>query len=113
MALLKKKPKIKTFSLPKKITKAPAVLLLPQVSEKATRLQSQGQYSFKVKPGVSKIVVKKAIESAHGVRVIAVNARNLPRKTVRRGRNIGQTRIRRIMTVRLAPGQTLQTTKSI
>ncbi|MFZ5390692.1 MAG: 50S ribosomal protein L23 [Patescibacteria group bacterium] len=113
MALLKKKKLVKTYSLPKKINQAPAILLLPQVSEKAARLQSQGQYSFRVKPGVDKVTVKKVIESTHGVRVVAVNVKNLPRKTVRRGRYVGQTKIRRIMTVRLAPGQTLATTKSV
>lgn len=113
MALLKKKKPVKVYNLPKKINKAPAVLLLPQVSEKSARLQSQGQYSFRVKPGVSKVEVKKAVESIHGVRVVAVNVRNLPRKTVRRGRNLGQTKIRRIMTVRLAPGQALEITKSV
>lgn len=94
-------------------TVALSVPLLPLVSEKSSRLQSMGQYTFAVPIGVSKVTVKKAIEAAFGVRVIGVNSTRLPRKTVRRGRTVGHTRIRRHVVVRLAPGQSLELTKSV
>lgn len=90
----------------------PTIDLLPVVAEKAVRLQQLGQYTFKVKPNVTKIDVKKAVETIYGVRVMAVNSKKLPRKTVTRGRTIGQTRLRKYMVVRLAPGATLELTKT-
>lgn len=91
----------------RKIAAVPDVLLIPLVSEKASRLQPQGQYTFVVQPGVSKIDVKKAIEAAYGVRVVGVNSVRLPRKSIQRGRVRGTTRIRRHMIVRLAAGESL------
>lgn len=91
----------------RKISVVPNILLIPLVSEKASRLQPQGQYTFVVQPGVSKIEVKKAIESAYNVRVVGVNSVHLPRKSIQRGRVRGTTRIRRHMIVRLAPGESL------
>lgn len=86
------------------------VYLVPVVSEKAARLKNLGQYTFAVKPGISKIEVKKTIEATYPVRVIGVNSVRLPRKTLRRGRTVGHTRIRCHMIVRLAPGQTIDQT---
>lgn len=116
MSLLgKKKTTTKKVINPKSPTNrktVPAIDLLPVVAEKAVRLQALGQYTFKVKPEVSKVEVKKAIESIYGVRVLAVNSKRLPRKTVVRGRTIGQTRVRKFMVVRLAKGATLELTKN-
>jgi|GEM_PF-3174766 len=88
------------------------VLMVPVVSEKSSRLQSQGQYTFAVQPGVGKIEVKKAIESAYGVHVVGVNSIKLPRKTVRRGKTSGRTKIRRHMVVRLKSGESLSLTST-
>lgn len=85
---------------------------VPLVSEKSTRLQALGQYTFSVPLGVSKVTVKKVIESTYKVRVVGVNSTRLPRKTVRRGRSVGHTRVRRHLIVRLAPGQSLELTKA-
>ena len=90
-----------------KLKVAPMIDLWPVVSEKATRLQALGQYMFKVQPGVSKIMIKKAVEVNYHVQVVGVNSVRLPRKTLRRGRKLGRTRIRRHMIVRLAKGQTI------
>ncbi len=107
--------KVKKVIDPKVITartSVPTIDLLPVVAEKAVRMQQLGQYTFKVKPNVTKIDVKKAVETIYGVRVLAVNSKKLPRKTVTRGRVSGQTRIRKYMIVRLAPGATLELTKN-
>lgn len=119
MSLLGKKKtsvkKVKKVIDPKAITArkfVPEIDLLPVVAEKAVRMQQQNQYTFKVKPEVTKIDVKKAIEAIYGVRVLAVNSKRLPRKTVTRGRVVGQTRVRKYMVVRLAPGATLELTKN-
>lgn len=87
------------------------VELVPQVSEKSSRLNSIGQYIFKVRPGISKTLVKKAIESRFGVKVVSVNSVKLPRKKIRRGRTIGQQKLRQHMIVSLAKGQNLDIAK--
>jgi large subunit ribosomal protein L23 len=93
--------------------KSTSVGLIPLMSEKSTRLNGLGQYTFIVNAKVSKIEVKKAIERAYGVRVVGVNSVRLPRKNVTRGRVHGTTKIRHHMIVRLAKGQTLQSTKAV
>jgi large subunit ribosomal protein L23 len=93
--------------------KPTSISLIPLVSEKSTRLNNLGQYTFIVNARVSKIEVKKAIERAYGVRVIGVNSVRLPRKNVSRGRVHGTTKIRHHMVVRLVKGQTLQSTKAV
>ena len=111
MALFKKNsPTVKNITTAPTIVKSvsvPLIDLWPVVSEKATRLQTLGQYMFKVSPGVSKITVKKAVEASYGVRVVGVNSVRLPRKTLRRGRTTGRTKIRCHMIVRLAKGQSI------
>lgn len=81
--------------------------LVPLVSEKASRLAQAGQYTFVVSPNLTKIQLKQAIESQYKVRVVGVNSVRLPRKTVRRGRSSGTTKIRKHLVVRLAKGQSL------
>ena len=83
------------------------VALVPLVSEKSSRLQPQGQYTFVVGPTVTKVELKKMVERTYNVRVAGVNSIRLPRKFVRRGRSQGFTKVRRHMIVRLSPGQSL------
>ena len=50
------------------------ILISPVVSEKATGLsEKRNQYAFKVALKANKIEIKKAIESAYGVKVTSVN----------------------------------------
>jgi large subunit ribosomal protein L23 len=50
------------------------ILISPVVSEKATGLsEKRNQYAFKVALKANKIEIKKAVESAYGVKVTAVN----------------------------------------
>ena len=101
------KPKALTYQL------KPGTVLVPVVSEKATRLQQQGQYMFKVVGRVTKVEAKKAVESAFGVRVLGVNSLGLPGKVVRRGRKSGQRSGRRHLVVRVAKGESIDLGKSL
>lgn len=113
MSLLKKhKPAADTTQPVHKISVAPHVLLSPIVSEKASMLQARGQYTFAALPGVSKVVVKKLIEATYGVHVVGVNSLRLPRKTVRRGKTSGRTRVRRHVIVRLGKGESITLTSA-
>ncbi len=83
----------------------------PIISEKATRLQSLGQYTFKVSFNTSKIVLKKEVENLYKVNVIKVTSVKLPKKIViNRGRS-GQRPIRKYMRVQLKSGQNINLTQ--
>lgn len=72
---------IKTPPIKKKYFKeAYKILKEPHVSEKATVLNEQDKYVFKVYPESNKIETKKAVETLYGVRVKDVNIVNVPRK---------------------------------
>jgi large subunit ribosomal protein L23 len=64
----------------KRFKEAYKILKEPHVSEKATVLNEQDKYVFKVYSEANKIETKKAIESLYGVRVKDVNIVNIPRK---------------------------------
>lgn len=117
MALFGKKEKTRTraFTKPKALSfkLSNQVILVPVVSEKATRLQQQGQYMFSVNGYTTKVDVKKAVESNWGVNVVGVNSVGLPGKVVRRGRQVGQRKARRHLIVRLAPGQSIDLNKTL
>lgn len=51
-----------------------SVIIKPIVTEKATNLTEKlGRYAFKVERNANKIEIKKAVEAAYGVTVVAVN----------------------------------------
>jgi large subunit ribosomal protein L23 len=87
--------------------------LVPLVSEKAERLRQKNQYAFASRNKLSKVEVKKAVETAFGVHVMGVNSVLLPRKTVRRGRATGTTKPRRRYIVRIKAGENIDVTKAI
>ena len=101
------KPKAIAFKLKS------GVVAVPVVSEKASRLQQQGQYTFNIVGNISKVEIKKAVESAWGVRVLGVNSIGLPGKIVRRGRQVGQRKARRHLVVRLARGESIDLSKTL
>jgi len=81
---LKKREEIKKVSeaeitLPKKVETSvflgieKSVLKRPHVSEKAYRIQSNGQYVFWTDVSANKSMIKSEIEKRYGVRVISVN----------------------------------------
>ncbi len=73
-----KKPKI--ASNKKKLEIAQRVLKEPHISEKATDLNAENKYVFKVIPKANKSEIKKAIEGLYKVRVKNVNIINVHAK---------------------------------
>jgi len=56
------------------------VIKYPIITDKATRLLENNQYSFVVDPYSDKMTIKAAIEYLFNVKVIKVNTCRLPRK---------------------------------
>jgi large subunit ribosomal protein L23 len=65
------------------------VIKYPIITDKATRLLENNQYSFIVDPSSDKITIKIAVEYLFSVKVIKVNTCSLPRKKKRVGKYIG------------------------
>jgi large subunit ribosomal protein L23 len=65
------------------------VIKYPIITDKATRLLENNQYSFIVDPFSDKITIKAAIEYLFNVKVVKVNTCHLPRKKKRVGKYIG------------------------
>ena len=65
------------------------VIKYPIITDKATRLLENNQYSFIVDSSSDKITIKTAIEYLFNVKVIKVNTCHLPRKKKRVGKYIG------------------------
>ena len=65
------------------------VIKYPIITDKATRLLENNQYSFVVDPYSDKITIKAAIEYLFNVTVVKVNTCRLPRKKKRVGKYIG------------------------
>jgi large subunit ribosomal protein L23 len=56
------------------------IIKYPIITDKATRLLENNQYSFVVNPKSDKLTIKEAIEYLFNVKVIKVNTCHLPRK---------------------------------
>lgn len=65
------------------------IVKYPIITDKATRLLENNQYSFVVDRYSDKIEIKEAIENLFGVKVTKVNTCRLPRKKKRVGKYIG------------------------
>ena len=65
------------------------IVKYPIITDKATRLLENNQYSFVVDRYSDKIKIKEAIENLFDVKVIKINTCRLPRKKKRVGRYIG------------------------
>jgi large subunit ribosomal protein L23 len=61
----------------------------PIITDKATRLLENNQYSFVVDRYSDKIEIKKAIENLFDVKITKINTCCLPRKKKRVGKYIG------------------------
>ncbi|MCD5384995.1 MAG: 50S ribosomal protein L23 [Candidatus Pacebacteria bacterium] len=62
------------------------ILDKPYVSEKATELEKENRYTFRVIDGSSKLQIKRAVEEIYGVGVISVNTVSVPRKKKKMGK---------------------------
>jgi len=71
---------VKPSRVGQRFKEAYKILKEPHVSEKATVLNEQDKYVFKVYSSANKTETKKAVESLYGVRVKDVNIVNIPRK---------------------------------
>jgi large subunit ribosomal protein L23 len=65
------------------------IIKYPIITDKATRLLENNQYSFIVDRYSDKITIKAAIEYFFDVKVVKVNTCRLPRKQKRVGKYIG------------------------
>lgn len=65
------------------------IIKYPIITDKATRLLENNQYSFVVDRYSDKISIKTAIEFLFDVKVVKVNTCRLPRKQKRVGKYIG------------------------
>lgn len=83
------------------------VLVRPVLSEKATRDEQNGQYTFIVAMNTNKIEVKKAIFARYGVRPTRVNMINVEGKETRFGRTLGRRKDYKKAIVQLPKGQTI------
>jgi len=65
------------------------IIKYPIITDKATRLLANNQYSFIVDPKSDKPTIKAAIEYLFNVKVIKINTAHLPKKKKRIGQYIG------------------------
>ena len=79
----------------------------PIITDKATRLLENNQYSFVVNPTSSKPTIKTAIEYLFNVKVIKINTCHLPKKKKRVGKYIGWKSHYKKAIVTLAEGNTI------
>lgn len=85
------------------------VIRRPVMTERNTDLMAQGRYTFEVAPDANKIQIKKAVETAFNVNVVAVNTLNVHRKVRReRTRFKGYRNGWKKAIVTLAPGQRIE-----
>jgi large subunit ribosomal protein L23 len=67
----------------------PNIIKYPLITDKATRLLENNQYTFIVDRNSDKITIKNTIEYLFDVKVIKVNSCRLPRKQKRVGKYVG------------------------
>lgn len=84
------------------------VLLKPHITEKATRLQTENRYAFRVARAATKQEVRRAVERQYGVRVSAVRLLTVPGKERRRGRIVGRVPGYRKALVTLRAGERIE-----
>lgn len=83
------------------------IIKYPIITDKATRLLENNQYSFVVNISSDKITIKSTIEDLFNVKVIKVNTCKLPRKKKRVGKYIGWKSQYKKAVVTLANGDTI------
>ena len=83
------------------------IIKYPIITDKATRLLENNQYSFIVDRYSNKLTIKAAIEYLFNIKVIKVNTCRLPRKKKRVGKYIGWKPQYKKAIVTLADGDTI------
>ncbi|MFA6253519.1 MAG: 50S ribosomal protein L23 [Patescibacteria group bacterium] len=109
---VKKEDKVVKAGLELKPLKAigrPAKYLVkPVISEKSTMVNALNKYVFEVSIDANKVEIKKAIQELYNVRPISVNIINSAGKSVRSGRNYGQTKKVKKAIVTLKKGDSIK-----
>lgn len=82
-------------------------ILSPVITEKATRITADRQYTFRVRAEATKPQVREAVEVLFKVKVDGVNILNRKGKTKRFRGRLGYRSDVRIAIVRLAEGNTI------
>ena len=83
------------------------IIKYPIITDKATRLLENNQYTFVVNRMSDKTTIKKTIEYLFNVKVIKVNTCNLPKKKRRVGKYIGWKSQYKKAIVTLSEGDTI------
>ena len=83
------------------------IIKYPIITDKATRLLANNQYSFIVDRYSDKITIKAAIEYLFNVKVVKVKTCRLPRKKKRVGKYIGWKPLYKKAIVSLAEGDVI------
>lgn len=105
--LPKAKPVVKKPK--KKVSKIAAkTLCFPHVTEKATGLNEENKYVFKVSPRANKIEIREAIKGLYGVDVIDVKIINVPRRKRRLGKQEGWRKGYKKAIVKIKKGQKIE-----
>jgi large subunit ribosomal protein L23 len=83
------------------------IIKYPIITDKATRLLDNNQYSFVVDRYSDKLTIKASIEYLFNVKVIKINTCRLPRKKKRVGKYIGWKPNYKKAIVTLSEGDTI------
>jgi large subunit ribosomal protein L23 len=83
------------------------IVKYPIITDKATRLLENNQYSFIVNLKSDKPTIKSAIEDLFNVTVLKINTCHLPRKKKRMGKYIGWKAQSKKAIVTLSEGDTI------
>ena len=83
------------------------IIKYPIITDKATRLLENNQYSFIVNPHSNKLAIKSSIENFFKVKVIKINTCHLPKKKKRVGKYMGWKSRYKKAIVTLAEGDTI------
>jgi large subunit ribosomal protein L23 len=83
------------------------IIRRPLVTEKATLLLENNQYTFEVDPRADKPQIKAAIEELFSVKVVGISTQNPPRKKRRVGKFAGFRSQYKRAVVTLAPGDSI------
>ncbi len=85
----------------------PDLIRRPIITEKATLLLEQNQYTFEVDRKATKPEIKSAVEMLFEVKVTSVNTSNPPRKTRRVGKYMGHRPLYKRAIVTLNEGDSI------
>ncbi len=84
------------------------VLSSPHVTEKATTLEKENKYIFKVQTKTNKTEIKRAVEDIYRVDVVGVKIINIPKKRRRLGRQIGWRKGYKKAIIEIKKGQKIE-----